>query len=168
MTIAETGRLHLRNLTDADAPFILELLNEPSFLRFIGDRGVRDLDGAVQYIGRQITSYETNGFGLWLVESKDNRAALGICGLVRRDTLPHADIGYAFLPRFWSHGYAHEAAAAVVDHARNTLGLKRLLAVTNPDNETSIRVLEKIGMKPEGMVRMTADEPEIRLFSADL
>ena len=126
------------------------------------------LEDARAYILRvAISSYEKNGFGLYLVELKDSGQSIGMCGLIRRDGLEDVDIGYAFLPRFWLKGYAVEAAAAVKDYARDTLGLKRLVAITDPANQGSIRVLEKIGLKYEKMVRLSADDIELKLFAAD-
>ncbi|HZG51441.1 MAG TPA: GNAT family N-acetyltransferase [Pyrinomonadaceae bacterium] len=168
MNVLETERLNLRQLNAGDAAFMLELLNEPSFLRNIGDRGVRTIEEATRYILRgAVESYARHGFGFWLVELKERGTPAGICGLVKRDALPGVDIGYAFLPRFWSQGYAHEAAAAVMIYARDTLGLKRVLAITNPDNAGSIKVLEKIGLKFDRLVRLSDDEPEIMLFASD-
>lgn len=169
MNVLETERLNLRQLDAGDAAFILELLNEPSFLQNIGDRGVRTLEDAVRYISEgPVESYARHGFGLWLVELKDSRTPAGICGLVKRDTLPDADIGYAFLPRFWSRGYAHESAAAVMSYAKGALGLSRVLAITNPQNAGSIKVLEKIGLKFARLVRLSDDAPEIMLFASDV
>jgi RimJ/RimL family protein N-acetyltransferase len=168
MKILETNRLILRQLSTEDVAFILELVNEPSFIQNIGDRGVRTLEDARAYILRvAISSYEKNGFGLYLVELKDSGQSIGMCGLIKRDGLEDVDIGYAFLPRFWLKGYAVEAAAAVKDYARDTLGLKRLVAITDPANQGSIRVLEKIGLKYEKMVRLSADDIELKLFAAD-
>jgi RimJ/RimL family protein N-acetyltransferase len=168
MKILETDRLILRQFSTEDAAFILGLVNEPSFIQNIGDRGVRTLEDARAYILRiAISSYEKNGFGLYLVELKDSGQAIGMCGLIKRDGLADVDIGYAFLPRFWLKGYAVEAAAAVKDFARDALGLKRLVAITDPANQGSIRVLEKIGLKYEKMVRLSADDIELKLFSAD-
>jgi RimJ/RimL family protein N-acetyltransferase len=165
-SVLETERLNLRKLSEGDAEFILELLNEPSFLRNIGDKGIRNVDDAIQYISQgPAASYERNGFGLWLVELKDLKAPIGICGLVKRDGLTDVDIGFAFLPRFWSRGYAYESAAAVMSYGMNVLGLKRLVAITNEDNASSIKVLEKIGLRFEQMIRLTPDSPEIKLFA---
>lgn len=169
VNVLETERLNLRELHAGDAAFILELLNDPSFLQNIGDKGVRTLEDAVRYILEgPVDSYARHGFGLWLVELRDSTTPAGICGLVKRDTLPDADIGYAFLPRFWSRGYAFEAAAAVMSYAAGTLGLSRVLAITNSDNVSSIKVLEKIGLKFERLVRLSEDAPEIMLFASDL
>jgi RimJ/RimL family protein N-acetyltransferase len=167
VNILDTERLRLRQLNAGDAAFILELLNDPSFLRNIGDRGVRTLADAVQYILQgPIDSYARHGYGLWLVELKDAGTPAGICGLVKRDTLPDADIGYAFLPRFRSRGYARESAAAVLSYAFGALGLRRVLAITNPDNAGSVKVLEKIGLKFDRLVRLSDDAPEIMLFAS--
>jgi [ribosomal protein S5]-alanine N-acetyltransferase len=167
--LLETERLILRRLDEGDAAFILELLNGEAFQRNIGDKGVRTVEDAVRYILEgPVESYARHGFGLWLVELKETGTPAGICGLVKRDALPDADIGYAFLPRFWSRGYAYESAAAVLAYASHALGLRRVLAITNPDNPGSIKVLEKIGLKFERLVRLSDDAPEIMLFASDL
>ena len=168
MIILETERLILRQFSTDDAEFILELVNEQSFIQNIGDRGVRTLDDARAYILRvAVTSYEKNGFGLYLVLLKESGESIGMCGLIKREGLEDVDIGYAFLPKFWSKGYALEAALAVRDYARDVIGLKRLVAITDPENQGSIRVLEKIGMRYEKMVRLSADDIELKLFAAD-
>jgi RimJ/RimL family protein N-acetyltransferase len=168
VNVLETERLNLRRLDAGDAAFILELLNDESFLRNIGDRGVRTMDAAVRYILQgPVESYARHGFGFWLVELKESGTPAGICGLVKRDALAGVDIGYAFLPRFCSRGYASEAAAAVMSYARDALGLGRVLAIVNPDNAGSIRVLEKIGLKFDRLVRLSDDAPEIMLFASD-
>ena len=169
MNVIETERLNLREVKESDAAFVLELLNDPDFVRYVADRGVRTLEDARRYIVERFTAaYRRDGFGFWLVESKESGAPAGICGLVKRDTLPGVDVGYAFLPPFRSKGYAYESASAVVAYARDVLGLKRLLAITSPDNSVSMRVLEKLGMRFEGMVSLTPDEPPVRLFAVDL
>ena len=169
MSVIETERLTLREMSEADAGFVLELLNDPDFIRNVADRGVRTIEDAGRYISeRFVESYRRQGFGFWLVEPKDEGLPAGICGLVKRDSLPGIDIGYAFLPQFRSRGYAYESASAVLRHARDVLGLRRLYAITNPDNAGSIRVLEKLGMRFERMVRLSAEESEIKLFASDL
>jgi ribosomal-protein-alanine N-acetyltransferase len=170
LSVIETERLSLREMSEADAGFMLEVLNDPGFVRFVGDRGVRTLEGAARYIDeRFVVSYRQNGFGLWLAETKDGKAPAGICGLLQRGMpVPGVEIGYAFLPPFRSRGYAYEASAAVTAYAREVLDLPRLYAVVNPDNAVSIRVLEKLGMKFERAVRLSAEEPEVSLFSTDL
>lgn len=150
MTVLQTGRIALRRLTTDDASFIRELVNEPSWIRYIGDRGVRSEEDARAYLARgPIAMYERHGFGLWMCESRESGEPLGICGLIKRDTLEDVDIGFAFLPRFWGRGYAHEAAAAVLDYGREVLELDRIVAITSPDNAPSIRLLEKLGLRLE-------------------
>ena len=167
--VLETERLILRRLSIDDAEFVLELLNEPSFLRYIGDRGVRNLEDAAQYIlNRLVTSYERNGFGLYLVELRESGIPIGISGLVKRDTLPDADIGFAFLPAYWSQGYAFESAAAVMNYAREVLGLNRILAITSPDNEASAKLLGKIGLRYERLIKLSEDAEEVKLFTTDV
>jgi RimJ/RimL family protein N-acetyltransferase len=165
--VLETERLIVRKLTTDDAPFILELVNEPSWIQFIGDRGVRTLDAARAYISNgPIAMYERFGFGLYLVMLKGDKVPLGMCGLIKRDALPDVDIGFAFLPRYWGKGYAIEAAAAVLAYGRRALGLGRIVAITSPDNQSSIKLLEKIGFVFEGMIRLPGETSEVRLFSA--
>ena len=169
LNIIETERLNLREVDEADAPFILEILNDPDFIRYVADRGVRTPEEARRYIAEKFAGgYRRDGFGFWLVETKDSKVPAGICGLVRREALPGVDVGYAFLPQFRSMGYASESAAAVMRHAREVVGLDRLYAIVNSDNAGSIRVLEKLGMSFERMVKLSDDEPEIKLFAADL
>ena len=166
MQVLETQRLVLREIEPADAPFILELLTDPSFLENIGDRGVSDLASAANYIeNNPRASYALNGYGLWLVVSKQTGEPLGMAGLVRRDTLPDADLGYAFLPRHWSKGYAVEACTAVRDHAMRTLAMPRLLAIVSPGNSASVKVLERIGLTFRDTVRMGKDD--LQLFALE-
>lgn len=168
MNVIETNRLALRRLEIADAGFILELLNQPSFLQFIGDRGVRTLDDACAYILKgPVASYERFGFGLYAVLLKESGSPIGICGLVKRETLEDADVGFALLPQFWSKGYAFESAFAVMAYGRNELGLNRIVGVTSSDNIASIHVLEKLGLKFEKMVKLSEAGPELKLFSPD-
>jgi RimJ/RimL family protein N-acetyltransferase len=168
MKVLETERLIVRRLApDGDAAFILELLNDPSFIRFIGDKGVRTLDDARNYIlNGPVASYERFGFGLCAVHLKDANVAIGICGLLKRDTLPHADIGFAFLPAYCNQGYAFESAAAVMKHARDVLGVNEILAITSPDNEASAKLLGKIGFRFEKLTKLTDDADEVKLFSS--
>jgi len=165
--VAETERLSIRRLTAEDAEFILDLLNQPSFLRYIGDKGVRTLDDAVSYLRTgPMLSYERFGFGLYRVSLKNGDEPIGICGLVKRDALDDVDVGFALLPAFWSQGYGFEAATAVIAHARR-LGVGRLVAIVSPDNVPSIALLERLGMRFERMVRLTAEAAEIMLFALD-
>lgn len=165
MTILETERLILRKITNDDAEFIVELLNQPSFLRYIGDKEVRNVADAVRYIQTgPIASYERFGFGLYLVELKETGVPIGICGLLKRDSLPDVDVGFAFLPSYWSQGYAFESASAVMTYGSEVLGLRRIVAITSLDNDASMRLLEKIGLKFERLIKLSEDEPEVRLF----
>jgi RimJ/RimL family protein N-acetyltransferase len=166
MKILYTERLVVRPLAETDAEFIFELVNEPGWLKNIGDKNVRTLDDARRYIANgPVASYSANGFGLCAVELKETGEAIGICGLIKRDSLSHPDIGFAFLERFWSRGFGVESARAVMDFAQNDLGLDRVLAITNPDNKGSIKVLGKIGLSFEKMIRMPGEEKEIKLFA---
>jgi RimJ/RimL family protein N-acetyltransferase len=164
--VLETERLMLRRLTLRDAAFIRGLLNEPSFLRYIGDRGVRNDEQARAYLrDGPLASYEKNGYGLWLVVRKEDGAPLGLCGLLRRDALDAPDVGFALKPAYWRQGYAREAARAVLDYGRNTLGLHRIVAIVQPVNEASARLVETLGLRFEGLIRM-GDE-DLRLFATD-
>jgi RimJ/RimL family protein N-acetyltransferase len=151
--IAETERLRLRPFRESDAPLILELLNDPGWLRFIGDRNVRSLEDARGYLRKLDEAYARHGFGLYRVERASDGEPLGMCGLVKRDTLDDPDLGFAFLARHRGSGYAEEAARATLRHAARDLGLGRLAAVATPDNERSARLLAKLGFARE---RMTA------------
>jgi [ribosomal protein S5]-alanine N-acetyltransferase len=169
VTLLETERLLLRQLITEDATFMFELLNDPSFIRNIGDRNIRTIDDACAYIvNGPVKSYEKNGFGLYLVILKETNESIGICGLIRRESLEDVDIGYALLPKFWSKGYAVEAAQATKAYAKDVVGLKRLVAIVDPVNVGSIRVLEKIGLRYENMVQLSADDIELKLFGAEL
>jgi [ribosomal protein S5]-alanine N-acetyltransferase len=168
MIVLETERLILRRLSIDDAEFILELLNEPSFLRYIGDKGVRSVEDARRYIlNGPVDSYQRNGYGLYLVQLKLGGLAIGISGLVKRAALADPDIGFAFLQEQWSKGYAFESASALMIYAREVLKLKRILAITAPDNESSINLLRKIGLRFERMIRLSDDAPLVKLFTSD-
>lgn len=169
MNVTETDRLTLRWLTVEDAGTILELLNDPDWLRYIGDRGVKTLEDAQGYIlTGAVAMYNRLGFGLYLAERKPDGAPMGLCGLLKRDFLEDVDLGFAFLPAFRTQGYAREAAAAVMEYARDTLGLSRLAAITSLDNERSGRLLEKLGFRLEGNIPVPPGGREARLFTAEL
>jgi RimJ/RimL family protein N-acetyltransferase len=169
VTILETERLVLRELVPDDAAFMLELLNDPAYILNIADRGVRDLEGARRYLEeRWRASYAEHGFGLWVVEHRDTGACTGLCGLVRRDALDDVDIGYAFLPVFRGRGFAVESALGVKAHARDVVGLTRLVAIVSPGNGRSIRVLEQLGMQFECNLRLPGDASDVALYATAL
>ena len=169
MKVLETDRLILRWMSTEDAEFILGLLNEPSWLYFIGDRGVRTLEEARNYIlNGPVAMYARLGFGLYGVELKESGIPIGICGLVKREFLDDVDVGFAFLPPYWRQGYAYEAASAVIAYGREVLRLKRIVAITTLDNHRSARLLEKLELRFERMVRDPDDEQDVRLFAVDL
>ena len=166
MIVLETDRLVLRHLAHNDAPFVVELLNDPDWLRFIGDRGVRTLQQAADYIGAgPVRMYAQHGFGLYLVERKADGAPIGLCGLVKRDFLDDVDLGFAFLPRYRGEGYAFEAAAGVLRYAAGPLMRTRVVAITAQDNERSARLLEKLGFRFERLAPYPGEEEAVRLFA---
>ena len=168
MTHLETDRLILRRFTVDDAPFILTLLNEPSFLRYIGDKKVRNLEDARQYILNGPTaSYERHGFGLGCVELRESNTPIGMCGLLKRNELPDPDIGFAFLPDFWNKGFAFEAATAVLQDARERLSLQSILAITSLDNDASIKLLERLGFTFQRVMTLSQTGEQVKLFKRD-
>ncbi|MDQ5979611.1 MAG: hypothetical protein QG602_2586 [Verrucomicrobiota bacterium] len=166
MPVLETHRLILREFTLADAGFIVELLNEPAFIEFIGDKGVRDPAGAEQYLRNgPLANHAKHGFGLWCVTLKDGTPA-GMCGLIKRDFLPHPDIGFAFLARFNGQGYGHESASAVLHHARSHLNLTTIHALTAFKNPASVRLLGKLGFDFVDFIQQPGYAEPSRLFSS--
>ena len=158
-------RLVLRELTTADAPFILELLNDGDFHRYIGDRGLRTLSDAEDYIQQgPAVSYAQHGHGLYLVMRREDEAKIGICGLIKRDTLPCEDIGYAFLPAYRGQGYGVEAAQAALQDGRERLGIERVIAIVTPGNERSVGLLAKLGLSQGRLVRLGDSEEECLLL----
>jgi RimJ/RimL family protein N-acetyltransferase len=167
--VAETARLRLRWLQDADAPFVLELLNDPGWIRWIGDRKVHAEAAAQHYIeDRLAAGYRKHGFGLNLVELRATREPLGLAGLIKRDTLDDVDLGFAFLERHRGRGYAREAAAACLEQARGALGLQRLVAIVLSGNERSLALLRTLGFAFERTVRLSADDYELELHAVTL
>ncbi|MGH8198143.1 MAG: GNAT family N-acetyltransferase [Steroidobacteraceae bacterium] len=163
-----TKRLELLQFTTDDAEFVLRVVNEPSFLRFIGDRGVRSIDDARRYIADGPSAgYARYGYGLLRVVRKADGASIGMCGVLKRDTLPEPDLGFSFLPEHWSRGYALESARAVMTHARDLLRLGRILAITTVDNKSSIRLLGKLGFGFDRMITIGDDTTALRLFVSE-
>ena len=167
MNKLETERLTIREL-DAidDAEFILNLLNQPSFIRFIGDRGVRTVAESRDFIeNRYRQSYRENGFGLYAVDLKrDPATQIGICGFVRRPGLDEPDIGFAFLPQYEGFGYAFESSVGVLEYGREMLGIERVMAITTVDNESSIRLLAKLGFEFLELVVLPGSDDQLNLF----
>jgi RimJ/RimL family protein N-acetyltransferase len=148
MPLLETDRLVIRHFTTGDAEFILRLVNEPSFIANIGDRGIRSLEHATNYLlDGPMASYHHHGFGPYHVAHRDTLAPVGICGLLKRVQFEDVDLGYALLPEYWSQGLAFEAASAVIAYAYTSLGIKRILGLVQPDNQRSIGLLEKLGFE---------------------
>ncbi|QIF46313.1 GNAT family N-acetyltransferase [Aeromonas veronii] len=160
-----SSRLILREMIATDAPFILELLNDSDFYRYIGDRGIRTLEQAQEYIQQgPAVSYARYGHGLYLVERKEDGASLGICGLIKRDTLEQVDIGYAFLPQYRGQGYAIEAAQAAIADGKSRLGIGQVVAIVTPGNERSIGLLAKLGLVRSRLVKLSEDADECLLL----
>lgn len=170
MNIVETERLRLRTITldDADAAFHLALLNDPGFIANIGDRGVRTLEDSRRYIADgPVAMQQRYGHSMYVVELKDSGVPVGMCGLIKRETLDGVDIGYAYLPDYRGQGYAYEAGRAVLAYAP-TLGLQRVLAITSPANLASIRLLLKMGLRFEQFTHLVPDGPGTNVYSIDL
>jgi ribosomal-protein-alanine N-acetyltransferase len=158
LPVIATPRLVLRPLTGDDAAFIFELVTDPAWLRFIGDKGVANADDARRYIENgPAAMYARHGFGLYAVELKEDGVPIGMCGLIKRDTLPDVDLGFAFLPRYRSQGYGVEAGAAMLDYGRNVLRLERIVAIVSPDNTASISLLKRLGFACERSIAMGDD-----------
>ena len=169
MNILETERLILRELCASDAEFILQLVNEPAWLRYIGDKGIKTVQAAEDYIRNgPVKMYARFGFGLWLVALKEGLVPIGICGLIKRDTPEDVHVGFAFLASYWKKGYAFESASATMAHGRKAFGFKRLVAIMSPDNEASHRLLEKLGFRFERMLRLSSNAPEIKLYGVTI
>jgi RimJ/RimL family protein N-acetyltransferase len=165
-SFAQTDRLVLRQFAPGDADFVLRLLNDRSFIENIGDKGVRTPDEAARYlIDGPIRSYARHGHGLYLVALKGSMQPIGMCGLLKRDRLEHVDLGYAFLPGFWSNGYAFESALAVLASARSLPAVSRILAYVSPGNAASIRLLQKLGFSFAGSTRLEPGAPEVATYA---
>ncbi len=168
MMLLQTARLTLRRMTEADCHFLVELLNQPSFIRFIGDKSVRNADDARRYLREGPDAmFERHGFCLYRMGLKDSDTAIGMCGLLKRDQLEAPDIGFAVLTAYEGKGYTTEAAAAVLHYGFQTLGLTRVLGIANPDNAASHRLLEKLGLRYQGLRTVYPDEPALAWFAID-
>ena len=166
MNVTQTERLRVRWLNADDSAFIFSLVNQPSWIQYIGDKGVKTLQDAIRYIENgPVAMYKRAGFGLYLVELAKTGEPIGICGLIKREALEDVDLGFAFLPAFWRKGYAFESAAAVMCYGRNVLGLRRIVAILSQDNHRSSKLLEKLGFCFEGMVRLQSNDEELKLYA---
>ena len=166
METIESERLFLRPLTLEDGEFILQLLNTDGFIKYIGDRNVRTIEQAKDYLlNGPLKSYETNGFGLNLVELKTNQTPAGMCGLLKRDYLDHPDIGFAFLPEYTGKGYAYEIVKEIIYYGLNVLKMEKILAIVLPENSSSIKLLEKIGFRYEKNFISPDTNEELCLYS---
>ncbi|MED2935519.1 GNAT family N-acetyltransferase [Bacillus wiedmannii] len=167
MIVLETERLVLRWFDIKDAPFILELVNDPAWIQFIGDKRIKDLEDAKKYIlNGPVDMYNKMGFGLYLVERKEDLTPLGMCGLIKRDSLEDVDIGFAFLEKFRSNGYGFESASAVIEYGVQKLELKRIVAITTIDNINSGKLLEKIGFQFEEIISDSGEN--LKLFGYNI
>ena len=168
MTRLSSQRLVLSELDEVDAPFILQLLNDPDWIRFIGDRKVRTLEDARNYLrSGPLSMYAREGFGLYRTALAGDDTPIGLCGLIRRPTLPDVDIGFAFLPEYRGRGYAFESAAAVLAQAR-TLGLQRVVAIVSPENVRSAALLSRLDFQRERSIRLAEDDDLLDLYARDL
>lgn len=164
-TILETKRLLLREFTVDDAEFILELVNTPLWLEFIGDKNIRNKENAIDYIENRLQkSYINNGYGLWLMQLKVDATPIGMCGLLNRESLEDIDIGFALLPEHERKGYTYEAAKATLTYAEKVLQIPKVVAITNTNNIASIRLLNKLGLQFDQELLLSEDDP-VLLFS---
>ena len=169
MIVAETQRLLISKFTIADAPFFLELVNTPHWIKYIGDRNIKTIAQAEQrIINGHIKSYETHGFGFYKLTLKENNKAIGTCGLIKRETLEHVDIGFAFLPDYEGKGFGFESSNALLKLAKDQFKLETILAITLATNKPSINLLEKLGLSFQKMVKPFEDDEELLLFAKNL
>ena len=162
-------RLAFYTLTEHDAPLLLALLNEPSFIQYIGDRGVRNVDEALKYLrDGSLASYRLHGFGMYRVARQSDGKSIGLCGLVRRDYLSSPDLGYALFPEFAGQGFATEAAAAIFHYGKTVLNLPAIVGIVQASNVASKRVLEKVGLRPQGTVIVPDTGEELAFYVENL
>ena len=170
MIVAETERLTLSKFTIKDASFFLELVNTPHWIKYIGDRNTKTIEDAEKSIKEgHLKSYNTNGFGFYVLSLKEeNNKPIGTCGLIKRDTLEHVDIGFAMLPEYEGKGFGYESSVAVLKLAKETFNLKKVVAITLPTNKPSIKLLEKLGLSYQKKVKPFDDDEELLLFAKTL
>lgn len=166
--VLETERLALRHLTKEDALFIVTLLNEPDWIKYIGDRNIRTIEAAKKYIKEgPMTMYKEHGIGLYLIELRENAQPIGLCGLLHRDFLKDVDLGFAVLSKYWGKGYAFEAAQGTLTYGAEVLGHRRIVGFTSLNNEKSANLLQKLGMKDEGTIKYVSSSEDVRLFAIE-
>lgn len=163
--VIKTPRLTISRLTLADAAFIYDLVNQPSWLKFIGDKGVNSLQDAETYIQSIFDMYQKYGFGLYRVEISRTGEAIGICGLVKRESLQDFDIGFALLSHYEGNGYAFESASAILQLAKNTFKLSRIAAICTPDNHSSIKLIEKLGFQLDLSTSLDPNGKPLEIFT---
>jgi RimJ/RimL family protein N-acetyltransferase len=164
-SLIETERLRLRHLTRDDAGLLIDVFTDPAFMRFVGDRNIRTVDQANAFLETgPFESYRKHGFGHFVVTRKHDEVRMGICGFVKRDALDAADIGFSLLPPYRAQGYAFEAASAVMAYGRDTLGFRRIVAIASPENASSIRLLGRLGLTFERMVKLSENSESLSLF----
>lgn len=170
MPIVKTQRLIISKVTLKDAPFFLELMNTPSWLKYIGDRKIRTIEDAENNLKNGILkSYATSGYGFYKVAQKsDSQKTIGIAGLVKRKELEHTDIGFGFLPEFEGKGFGYESSVAIMELAKNNFNLCKISAITDPENKSSIHLLEKLGLSFQKRIKPFDDNKELLLFTKDL
>lgn len=165
----ETERLSLRRLTLDDAELMLAVWNDPSFIRHVGDRGIRTIDAArVALEEGALKFYSDYGYGPFRVALIADDSPVGVCGLFRREGLDEPDIGFSVFPEYWRKGFAYEAASAVVDHAETDLQLQRLIAIVSPENDPSVALIEKLGLQFERMYRLPGEDDDIAVYGMQL
>lgn len=166
MQVVETPRLRIRRFDARDGAFIVDLLSQPSWIRFIGDKGVKTHEDALRYLEHgPLAMYRRVGFGLYAVELKETGHCIGMCGLIKRESLPDVDLGFALLPSYWHNGYAFEAATAVLSYGKESLGLGRIVAIVSKDNDRSRRLLERLGFHHECAVTLRPNDDELDLYA---
>ena len=166
MIILETDRLQILEFEKSDAQFIFELINEPEWIEYIGDKNVKNVNDAENFITNKLMpSYSENGYGLYVVKLKKTGKPIGMCGLVNRLGLNNTDIGFAYLKKYQRKGFAFESSTAILDYAKNILNLNRVVAITNPNNIASGKLLEKLGLTFDKMIDLSEDGKDIcKLF----
>jgi RimJ/RimL family protein N-acetyltransferase len=166
MTVLETERLQILEFKKKDAKFVFDLVNEPAWIEFIGDKNVKTLNDASNFIEHKLQlSYKENGFGLFLVQLKELNIPIGMCGLVNRPELDDIDVGFAFLAKHRKKGYAFESSKAMLDYAKNTLKINKIVAITNPNNMASGKLLEKLGFTFDKLIDLSKDGKDMcKLF----